>query len=185
MLDLENPSSKFFMQPLFLVGTYDSDGSPRFAPISWISYTDGKPPCLVMTNYLPGKHMTENLMRDKQFTATVVTQEYLPFAEWNNKGDWIAKGRDPRSDYSYIPARKVHAPLIEGSVLSYECTIIHTVDIGDCRTYFGRIDAINASDEVAQLDYFDLTKIKPVIYSPSHYFTIGESICPMGTFVGA
>ncbi len=39
----------FFTQQVFLIGTYDTDGSPHFAPISWISYTAGPPACLVIS----------------------------------------------------------------------------------------------------------------------------------------
>lgn len=185
MIDLNSVSSSFFTQPLFLIGTYDADGSPRFAPISWISYTDGPPACLVMSNYLPGKHMTENLMRTGHFTATVVTRDLLPFAEWNNKEGWTPKGHDPREATPLKKADKVNAPLLQDGVFAYECCVIKTVDIGDCRTYFAEIKALNAADEITQLDFFDLTKIKPVVYSPSHYFSIGEMIARMGEFVGA
>ena len=41
----------FFTQQPFLIGTYDPEGAPRFATISWISYTFGPPACLVAVSY--------------------------------------------------------------------------------------------------------------------------------------
>lgn len=41
----------FFTQQPFLIGTYDPEGAPRFATISWISYTFGPPACLVVSMY--------------------------------------------------------------------------------------------------------------------------------------
>lgn len=41
----------FFTQQIFLIGTEDEDGSPRFAPISWVSYSWGSPACLVISMY--------------------------------------------------------------------------------------------------------------------------------------
>ena len=52
----------FFTQQPFLIGTYDPEGAPRFATISWISYTFGPPACLVVSMY-GKKHTRDNIER--------------------------------------------------------------------------------------------------------------------------
>ena len=73
-------------------------------------------------------------------------------------------------------------PLIANSKWSYECELYHSVQVGSTTTYFAEIKNINANDEVLKLDYFDLRKINPVVYSPDHYFSIGEHLGRTGEF---
>lgn len=74
----------FFTQQPFLIGTYDPEGAPRFATISWISYTFGPPACLVVSMY-GKKHTRDNIERAGQFTAGLVTPELLPLCEHFNR----------------------------------------------------------------------------------------------------
>lgn len=49
-------------------------------------------------------------------------------------------------------------------------------------TYFGEIQRVDASEEIQNLEFFDLRKINPVIYSPYHYFTVGEHLGEIGDY---
>ncbi len=67
-------------------------------------------------------------------------------------------------------------PLIVGAKWSYECRVIHTVALGESHTYFAEFENVNVHPDIQRLDFIDLRKINPVIYSPNNYFTVGESI---------
>ena len=60
MIKPANNDPCFFTQQLFLIGTYDEDGTAHFAPISWISYTWGEPSCLVIS--MDGKKQTKLIL---------------------------------------------------------------------------------------------------------------------------
>jgi flavin reductase (DIM6/NTAB) family NADH-FMN oxidoreductase RutF len=49
MLKPEYNTPRFFTQQVLLIGTYDAEGTERFAPISWVSYTNGAPACLIIS----------------------------------------------------------------------------------------------------------------------------------------
>lgn len=172
----------FFTQQLFLVGTYNEDGSANFAPISWVSYTWGSPACLVLSMF-GNKRTKDNIARDGFLTATIVTPDMLALVEDLGGPPVADKGAAVTArGYAIEKARTVAAPLIAGSKFSYECQVRETLQIGDTHTYFAEIKEVNVSEEILKLDFFDLREINPVVYSPGHYFTIGEHLGKIGDF---
>lgn len=173
-------SGDFFTQQLFLVGTYNEDGTENFTPITWVSYTWGQPSCLILSMH--GEKQTKlNVERTKLLSATVVTPELMRFAE--ACGCELRKERHFNNEkLPFTKGEVLNVPLIQNSKWSYECEIYHSVTLGETTTYFAEIKNINVDDETLKLDFIDLRKINPVVYSPDHYFTIGEHIGKMGDF---
>ncbi|MCE5343286.1 MAG: flavin reductase [Eubacteriales bacterium] len=173
----------FFTQQPFLIGTYDSDGSAHFAPISWISFTAGPPCCLVISIYGGGqkKQTAVNIERDGVLSATVLTPDLLPFAEQHN----LATQREGVAlTQTFESGRKLCVPLLTDAKWSYECEVIHTVPIGNCTTYFAAFRQVNVREDLLALDFVDLRAINPVIYGPNHYFTVGEHLGEIGDYAG-
>lgn len=180
MLDVTYNTPCFFTQQLFLIGTRDEDGSPRFAPISWVSYTQGEPACLIIS--IRGtKHTKDNIVRNEQLSATVVTPDLLPLAEQFNK-DTYNVNLMKKLDHKTEKGKAVDVPLLVNAKFSYECEVIHTVHLGDTHTYFAAVKQINMREDVAALDWFNLNAINPVVYSPNHYFTVGTHLGAIGDF---
>jgi flavin reductase (DIM6/NTAB) family NADH-FMN oxidoreductase RutF len=174
-------SACFFTQQLFLIGTYNEDGSPNFAPISWVSFTWGPPCCLVVSIYggKRKKQTSQNIERTGHLSATVVTPDLLPFVEQHN----LATQREGVVLPQEIePGKVLNVPLLKGAKWSYECEVIQSVHIGDCDTHFAAFKRVNVREDVQALDFIDLTRINPVVYSPDHYFTIGEHIGKIGDY---
>lgn len=82
--------------------------------------------------------------------------------------------------YRVEQCRIVNAPLVSGANFSYECDVIRTVEIGSTHTYFAEIKQVNASDDILDLDFFDLRVIDPVVYSPGNYFAVGKHLGKIG-----
>ena len=180
MLDLGNPLRCFFTQQVFLIGTRNEDGIAHFAPISWISYTYGEPPCLVVSMKIKKKTF-ENIRRSGLFSATVLTPDLLTFAECRNNAT-----RNENLYQKVCPelesGKALDVPLISGAKWSYECEVIKTVEFGESVTFFAQIRHINIAAELMNLNWFDLKVINPVVYSPGNYFTIGEHLGKIGDF---
>jgi flavin reductase (DIM6/NTAB) family NADH-FMN oxidoreductase RutF len=170
----------FFTQQVFLIGTYDEDGSPHFAPISWVSFTWGPPCCLVISvsGRTRKKQTSENIQRTGLLSATIVTPDLLPFAEQHNKATYRDGVLIPQE---IEPGRVLKVPLIKGAKWSYECEVIKTVTIGECDTHFAAYSQVNVREDIQKLDFLDLRAIDPVIYS-GHYFTVGEHIGEIGDY---
>ena len=170
----------FFTQQVFLIGTYNEDGTPNFAPISWISYTAGKKSCLVIS--IGGTKQTQrNIKRIGMLSATVLTPDLLPFAECCNaytKNEKLRNNVTPE----FCKGNLLDVPLIVDAKWSYECKVIHTVSLGESHTYFAEFEKVNVHPDILKLDFIDLRAINPVVYSPNNYFTIGEHIGEIGDY---
>ncbi|MDR0396489.1 MAG: flavin reductase [Oscillospiraceae bacterium] len=170
----------FFTQQVFLIGTYNEDDSPHFAPISWISWTCGEPACLVIT--MGGNKRTKrNIKRTSLLSAAVLTPDLLPFAERCNsraKNDMLNWSDRP----SFERGKALCVPIISGAKWTYECEVIHTVELGGAHTYFAAIKQINVAPEIQSLDFIDLRIINPVIYAHYHYFSVGEHLGEIGDY---
>ena len=100
----------FFTQQVYLIGTEDEDTSPRFAPISWVSYSWGSPACLVISIY-GTKQTKKNIARTKQLTAAVVTEDMLPFIEQCNRQTYRKEAMES-FHVDIIQAETVQAPML-------------------------------------------------------------------------
>lgn len=174
-------SACFFTQQVFLIGTYNEDGSANFAPISWVSFTDGSPCCLIITisSKKRVKQTTSNIERTGLLSATVVTPDLLPFAERCNK----ATAREGAQQPPEVEAGKVlDVPLLKNTKWSYECKVVKTVQIGECTTFFAAFESINVRKDVQNLEFIDLREINPVLYSSDSYFLVGDYMGVIGDY---
>jgi flavin reductase (DIM6/NTAB) family NADH-FMN oxidoreductase RutF len=174
-------SACFFTQQLFLIGTYDEDETANFAPISWISFTGGPPCCLVISinGASRKKQTTLNIERTGLLSATVVTPNLLPFVEQHN----LATQREGVViPHAVEPGKTLNVPLLKGAKWSYECEVIQSVRIGSCDTHFAAFKGVNVREDIQALDFIDLCAINPVVYSPNHYFTVGEHLGKIGDY---
>lgn len=175
-----NNSRCFFTQQLFLIGTYNEDGSENFAPVSWISYTYGEPSCLIISMH--GEKQTKrNFERTKKLSATVVTPDLMRFQE--TCGSKMHKERYyDKEKLEFEKAKVLDVPLIKNAKWSFECELYDSVQIGDTTSYFAEIKNINVSGDILKLGFIDLREINPVLYSPMNYFTVGEHLGKIGEF---
>lgn len=180
MPDYSRKDPAFFAQQVMLIGTYDPDGKERFAPVSWVSYTWGPPPCLVVSIW-GVKRTKDNIARTGVFSATVVTPDLLPMIEQFNRGTY-QKEKFEKLAYTVQNGKMLDVPLLVGTVYSFECKVLKTADVGETMTYFGEIEQVNQSDEIKAMPFFDLRTINPVLYSPDNYFTVGEHLGKIGDF---
>lgn len=180
MPDFDSKDPGFFTQQIMLIGTYDPDDKERFCPISWVSYNWGPPPCLVVSIW-GIKQTKENIARTGLFSATVVTPDLLPLCEQFNRGTYKKELFD-NLQYEVIHGTVHVVPILKDTAYSFECKVLTTTEVGETITYFGEIGHINISKEIQEMDFFDLRRIHPVIYSPDNYFTVGEHLGNIGDF---
>lgn len=181
METITKDSACFFTQQLFLIGTYNEDGSANFAPISWISFTGGPPCCLVISisGQARKKQTTQNIERTGLLSATIVTPDLLPFMEQHNR----ATQREGISFPQEIEeGRAVHVPLLKDAKWAYECEVIQTAQVGACPTFFAAFREVHVREDIKKLDFIDLREIDPVVYSPENYFTVGRHIGEIGDY---
>ena len=171
------------VQPAFLIGTENEDGSANFCPITWISATcrQGYEYMLAVSMF-GTKKTKENVKRTGKLSANLVTVGLLPLMDYF--GTRSAKdGKKDGVPYSISRGEVIGVPVLDESPWVYECEVEKTVDVGEATTYFCRIRNVQVDESVPCKDTFDidLTKLDPVVYS-GMYHSIGKNLGKIGDF---
>ncbi|MBR4360085.1 MAG: flavin reductase family protein [Clostridia bacterium] len=173
------------VQPAFIIGTNNEDGTPNFAPITWVSAAcAGGNDYLLVISMFGGKTTKQNVMRTGRLSANLVSTDMLPLMDYFG----THHARDGKKDalpYAVSRGKKVDVPVLDASRWVYECEVEQSVQTGESTTFFCRIRNVQIDESVSCRDTFDvdLTRLDPVIYS-GMYHSIGKLLGRIGDFAG-
>lgn len=171
------------VQPAFIIGTNNEDGSYNFAPITWVSVTCEKDRDYLLTVSMFGTKMTkQNVIRAGILSVNLVSADMLELMDY--LGTHHAKdGKKDKVPYDVSRGIAVDVPVLDSSRWVYECEVVNSVETGDSTTFFCRIKNVQIDESIACEDIFDvdLTKFDPVIYS-GMYHSIGNLLGKIGDF---
>ena len=178
------PVYSMCVQPSFIIGTNNEDGSHNFAPITWVSATHEEGDGYLLVISMAGTKATKlNVIRDGKLSANLVSRDMLPLMDYF--GSKHAKdGRKEDIVYGVSRGEVVDVPTLDASRWVYECEVSRQVVTGDSTTFFCKIRNIQMDESLQCEDIFDvdLTKLDPVIYS-GRYHSLGESLGKIGDYL--
>lgn len=169
------------VQPAFIIGTNNEDGSYEFAPITWVSATNDKDWDYHMTVSMYGTKRTKtNALREKKLSINLVSTDMLRLMDYLG----THKGKNGKKDaipYEVSRGEVVDVPVLEASRWVYECEVVKTVELGGSTTFFCKIMNIQVDERLDPKDTFDvdISLLDPVIYS-SYYYKLGEKLGQIG-----
>jgi len=179
-----SPIYSMCVQPSFIIGTNNEDGSANFAPITWVSVThkegDGY---LLVISMFGTKKTKQNVLRTGLFSANLVSTDMLPLMDYF--GSRHAKdGKKDAVSYSIVRGEVLDVPVLDESRWVYECEVERAIETGDSTTFFCYIRNIQMDKRLECKDIFDvdLTLLDPVIYS-GKYHSLGEKLGEIGDFL--
>lgn len=74
---------EMIVQPTFIIGTFNQDGTPDFAPITWVSKTcEEGDTCLIVISMYGTKRTKQNVLRTGQLTVNLATTGMLPLVDY-------------------------------------------------------------------------------------------------------
>ena len=177
------PKYSMCVQPSFIIGTNNEDGSFNFAPITWVSATQGEADGYYLVISMFGTKMTkQNVSRTGILSANLVSRDMLPLMDYF--GSKHAKdGKKNSISYGVSRGEVLDVPTLDASRWVYECEVVKSVETGDSTTFFCRIRNIQMDERLSPKDIFDidLTVLDPVIYS-GKYHSLGEMLGEIGDF---
>ena len=164
-------------QPVLIIGTYNSDGTPNAMNAAWGGQWDSKEIMICM-----GSHATtENLARCDEFTVAFATKKTLVASDFVGI---VSAKNDPqkiqKTGWNVIKAENVNAPVFTDFPMTLECRILRKIDETE--------DGYNIIAEIVNIlvneDYFDengkpdVMKMQFITYEPIHhgYHVIGERV---------
>ena len=175
-----SPEWVFSPQPMYIIGTKNEDGTPNFCIITWLGFSFDNCPHLMMT--VGGSKLTKtNIIREKKFSADLITEDNLWLADYfgNTNGE---DGLKNSVQYRYQQGKLIDVPIIDECHWAYECKVTRIIELSGAHLFLAEIKNIQIDKEYENMDMkkIDLTKIRPAVYAPYNYFSIGDKLGEMG-----
>lgn len=178
-----DPHFSMCVQPAFIIGTNNEDGSHNFAPITWVSVTNEKDDDYLLVISMAGSKRTkQNVIRTGQLSVNLVSRDMISLMDYFGTHS-AQNGAKDGMDYSVSRGAVVDVPVLDASRWVYECEVVQSVQIGNSTTFFCKIRNIQMDEQMECEDLFDvdLTKLDPIIYS-GMYHSIGNLLGKIGDF---
>lgn len=162
--------------PTFLVGTYDVNGEPNVMTAAWGGVLCSEPPYLGVS-IRPNRWTYGGIEKNKAFTIN------FPKASQAKEVDFMGlfSGREldklARASFTAVKCETVNAPYIEECPVHAECRLEKEIELGTHTLFVGLILDIKACERTLTDGKIDLSKVDPLIYSPSkEYYQIGSFV---------
>ncbi len=164
-------------QPVLIIGTYNSDGTPNAMNAAWGGQWDSREIMISM-----GSHATtENLARCDEFTvafatkATMVASDFVGIVSAKNDPEKMQK-----TGWRAIKAENINAPVFTDFPMTLECRILRKIDETE-EGYNIVAEIVNILVDEAYLAEDgkpDVEKMQLITYDPVHhgYIRLGERV---------
>ncbi len=169
-----------FPAPVFVVGTYDSEGRPNMATAAWGGICCSRPPA-VAVSLRPATYTHGNIVARRAFTINIASQSYMEEADYAG----IASGRDvdkfAHTGLTPVRSDLVDAPYVGEYPVVLECQLREQVQLGLHTLFVGEIMDVKADTNVFDAEgKIDIEKVKPLIWAPDGggYYSVGEYLGP-------
>ena len=179
-----DPIYSMCVQPSFIIGTNNEDGTSNFAPITWVSVTHEKGDGYLLVISMFGTKMTkQNVQRTGILSANLVSTEMLPLMDYFGSRHAV-NGRKDGIEYAVSRGQVLDVPVLDQSRWIYECEVSQRFVTGDSTTFFCPIRNIQIDERLECGDVFDvdLTVLDPVIYS-GKYHSLGKVLGNIGDYL--
>lgn len=169
-------------RPIAWVSTVNSKGQPNLAPFSFFNGVCSNPPSLLFcpVNHPDGreKDTLRNIRETRQFVVNVATEKLA--AEMNQTSADYDPNVNEFAEAHLAPGlcRKVKAPRVKDSPISFECELLQIVSVGDGgagsgHVVIGKIVYMHFAKEVYQDGKILIEKLRPIAR------LAGSSYCPV------
>ena len=164
-----------YPMPVFIIGTYNADGTPNAMNAAWGGISEETQVTVCIDS---GHKTAENLLARKAFTLSMATAkmliacDYVGIVSGNKVSDKFEK-----AGFHATKSEFVDAPLIDELPMALECQVI-SYDKETCRLV-GRIVNVSADEAVlGENGKVDVSKLQPITYDPMNhqYLVLGDVV---------
>jgi len=167
-----------FPAPIFVIGSYNEDGTPNMMTASFGGIVAMNPPAIYVS--LRKATLTHgNILRGGVYTVNIPSEKYAREADYVG----IVSGRNinkfETTGLTPVKGSLVDAPYVEEFPVNYECKVIQVVEVGSHTQFIAEIVGIKASEKVLnEKGRPALNKIQPLLIgaSESSYFRTGQEV---------
>ena len=164
-----------YPMPVFIIGTYNADGTPNAMNAAWGGITEE---CEITICVDSGHKTAQNLLLRKAFTVSMATAGYVAACDYVGI---VSGNKEPnkfaKAGFHATKSEFVDAPVIDELPMALECEVI-SYDKETCRLV-GRIVNVSADESVlGENGKVDVSKLAPITFDPMnhHYLVLGEKV---------
>ena len=164
-----------YPQPVFIIATYNDDGSADAMNAAWGGISDTTELSVCLSE---GHKTVKNLLRTGAFTVSmgdakhVAACDYVGIASGNNTRDKLAK-----AGFTVSKSESVDAPVINELAVCMECTVkSYDPETG---LLVGEIVNVSADERILNADgTIDPARLRPITFdmANSAYLVLGEKV---------
>lgn len=164
-----------YPQPVFIIATYNEDGTGDAMNAAWGSIADYKRVAL----YLAKGHKTvKNILKRKAFTVSMATASYVQEADYVG----VVSGNDVKNKldiagFHITKSEFVDAPIIDELPMAVECQLISYDE--ESELLIGEIINVCADEGILdQEGKIDPQKLQPIVFDAVHndYLVLGKKV---------
>ena len=164
-----------YPMPVFIIGTYGTDGTPNAMNAAWGGISEETEISICIS---ADHKTTENILLRKAFTVSMATAKYITACDYVGivSGSKVPD-KFARAGFHATKSEFVDAPLIDELPMALECELI-SYDRESCRLV-GRIVNVSADESVlGENGKVDVKKLQPITFDPinNHYLVLGEKV---------
>lgn len=166
------PASTVHPEPVFMVATYNDDGTPNAMVAAWGGIANDR---LISICIDKGHKTAANVMKHRAFTVSMADESHVIACDYLG----MVSGKDipdkfSKSGFHATRSDLVDAPLIDELCMCLECEMVSYED----ETLIGRILDIKADESILTDGRVDVEKLNPLVYDPiAHtYRTLGPVV---------
>ena len=167
------PKTMCYPMPVYIIATYNADGTPNAMNAAWGGISEEKEISICVDS---GHKTAENLKARGAFTVSMATAKYMTACDYvgivsgNKVPDKFA-----RAGFHATKSEFVDTPLIDELPMALECRVL-SYDEETCRLV-GEIVNVCAEESVLdETGKVDVAKLEPITFDPvNHYYlTLGR-----------
>lgn len=163
-----------YPQPVFIIATYDENGTPDAMNAAWGGISEANEISICISE---NHKTTENVLARKAFTVSMATADYVTECDYVG----VVSGKDvpdklTRAGFHTVQSQFVDAPIIQELPMAVECKLI-SYDPESCRLV-GEIVNVCAEERVLTDGKVDPAKLRPITFDPMNnaYLVLGEKV---------
>ena len=155
-----------FPAPVFVIATYNEDGTANAMNAAWGGVCGAMPPS-IQVSLNTGRKTRENILRTGCFTINIGGEDLMEVSDYfglvsGKKEDKIAK-----AGITVTRSDKVDAPILDQYPLSLECKVADTKEIGPHLMVIGEIKGIFAEETILdEAGNISVEKLAPIGLDP-------------------
>ncbi|MBO7520705.1 MAG: flavin reductase family protein [Opitutales bacterium] len=161
--------------PVFIIGTYDENGTPNAMNAAWGTQCDFDKVFILL-----GEHKTtDNLKIKRAFTLAFATPETLEISDYFGIESGCKTDKIKQAKAHISKAKFVDAPVIEEYPLTLECEVVELREGDDEFRVIGKIVNTVADESILNgKGEIDLGKLKPLCYDSAakKYRVLGDVV---------